>query len=354
MPLTCLDTIIGLTGKTCDCFDDGRPVGYNTSDSGYFITDNEYGFPIKHAVFENTDCNDTFWGAMQEAKDKAISSFKLDLRRTLALVRDKQIGSWNGLIGRTKQDATVFVSDSTVGIQIRPKRLRDAYLALKGVWFGLDTTLADVTLTISSNDPAFTPITQSLSSVAGQFNQVAFESEIRLPLYSDSQDQLYYYLEYEPGAAKPLNNDLWCGCSGEGWKKSLKVGSYAHSNASTFNEFGKYTGKKAYGLAFDAYIDCANLDWICNLTELNGFDMRDMIARSVQMKAAVKLIAYVLDSGRVNRYSVLEADNLTAKAQHLSELYARNVNWIAEHLPANITACWGCKKGQPQIASILT
>lgn len=352
MALDCLETIIGLTDKDSVCVDDtDQPENYTTSDSGYYITDHEYGFPMRSAILQNLDANDSFWQTMIRAKDRATEDFKLDIRAALAQTRVQGVGNWDGLIGRIKHNSINLQSDSILGLQLRPKRLRDTYLIIKSIYVGLDQTKS-FEATLKSNDPNFEEQTITLSSVANQFTKNTLASEIKIPLYSGVQDQLYYYLEYDRGTANPLNNEIWCGCGGENWMRSLEVGSYA-AEVNDFDLYSCFYGKQAHGLALDAYIDCATLDWICSLTEVNGYSVRDVIARAIQMKAAIKLSAYVLTSGKVNTYSVLQSEKLSAKAMHLNQLYQDNINWIAQNLPENITACWGCQKGQPHVKPFL-
>lgn len=352
MATACLDTLVGLTDKDCDCFSSGRPATYNTSDSGYYLTDHEYGFPMQEAVFNHTDCADDIWTKMEAAKDKAVEIVKSDLRRGLVGSRSSRVGSWKGSVGKTKQDAYENTVYDTLGLQMAPKRLRDASFVITAIRIGLNESKT-FNLTIRSNDPDFSTITQSITSVAGQWTTITPGSAITLPLFSEVENELYYFFEYAPGTARPFNNELMCGCSGEGWKKYMRFGSYGVNSGSTFDNYGIYTGQAAYGLILEGYVDCAQLDWMCRLEQMNGYNVRDVIARCIQFKGAIQLIMGVVESGRVSKYSVLADEGLIAKAQHLQSLYEQNIAWVVQNLPDNLSACFGCHKGQPEVAAIL-
>jgi hypothetical protein len=71
------------------------------------------------------------------------------------------------------------------------------------------------------------------------------------------------------------------------------------------------------------------------------------------MKAAAKAISMVLESGKVNYYTLLEDETLSAKRLKLNEMYQQNMVWIANNLPGNVSGCWGCNKNTPRVQPIL-
>ena len=354
MALDCLDTLVGLTDKDCDCFTTDRPVNYNTSDSGFYLTDPEYGFPTQQAVFENTPCEDGFWDAMTDARTKAIQSFKTDLRSELSRIREKTFPVWEGYIGKIKWNTYNRNALDTAGVQLRPIRRKHGFIQVNKIFVGLDTS-QDITLTVKSTDPSFVEQSYTITATADTFVEHEIVGGLRLPMYRKGLDELHYFFEFERDGAQALNNELWC-CGGRQWMQYVKAGGYQfnQSDISRFDRYGLYNNQYANGLALDVQFECDDLDWLCDLTSVNGYDLRDVTARCIQFKAAINLIAYVLDSGKVNRYSVLESDRLTAKAGHLNEMYQDNIYWLVQNLPASITGCWGCKKHEPKVNSIMT
>lgn len=354
MALDCLNTLIGLTDKDCSCYATDRPLDYNTSTSGFFLTDPEYGFPVQQAVFENTPCEDGFWDAMSDARTKAIQSFKTDLRSTLSGLRTKTFPSWEGYIGKIKFNGYNNNALDTAGVQLRPIRRKHGFLVVNKIYLGIDTS-QDVTVTVKSTDPSFTEVSYVISTTADTFTEYEIPGGLRLPMYRKGLDELHYFFEFERSGAKPLNNELWC-CGSTPWMQYVKAGGYQLTQAdiSSFDRYAFYSGQYANGLALDANFECDDLDWLCDLESVNGYDLQEIAARCIQFKGAINLIAYVLDSGKVNTYSILEAERLSAKAAHLNKMYQTNIHWIAQNMPAEITGCWGCRKDAPKVKSILT
>lgn len=354
MALTCLDTLVGLTDKDCSCYTTGRPAEYDTSDSGFYLTDAEYGFPVQQAVFENTPCEDSFWDALADARTKAIQSFKTDLRSALSMMREKTFPSWEGYIGKLKWNRYNPTAQDTIGVQLRPTKRKHGFIQINKIYLGIDTS-TDITLTVKSTDPSFSEQSYTISTTADTFTEYTISGGLRLPMYRKGLDHLHYFFEYEVDGTKPMNNELWC-CGSQPWMQYVKAGSYsfAQANISNFDRYGFRTGKAANGIALDMQFECDDLDWLCDLTSVNGYDLREVAARCIQFKGAINLIAYVLDSGKVNTYSILEAERLSAKAAHLNEMYQTNIHWIAQNMPAEITGCWGCRKDAPKVKSILT
>lgn len=353
MALDCLDSLVGLTDKDCSCFTTDRPANYNTSDSGFYLTDAEYGFPVQQAVLENTPCEDGFWDAMETALSKAIQSFKTDIRYQLSALREKPFPSWEGYIGRLKWNLYNSQGQDTAGLQIRPAKKKHGFLNVNKIYLNIDTSQT-ITLKVKSTDPSFIEKTYSINTTAGQFTEYVIPGGLRLPMYRKGLDYLHYFFEYELNGAKPVNNELWC-CGGRQWMQYAKVGGYVFNQAqeANFDRYGFRTGKYANGLALDVNFECDDLDWICDLSNVNGYDLRDVIARCIQFKGAINLIAFVLDTNRVNTFSLLEADRLSAKAAHLNEMYSENIYWIAQNMPASSSGCWGCRKDEPKVNSIM-
>lgn len=354
MALDCLDTLVGLTDKDCSCYTTGRPVDYNTSDSGFYLTDHEFGFPIQQAVFENTPCEDGFWDAMAEARTKAVQSFKVDLRSTLSGIREKTFPSWEGYIGKIKWNSYQNTSFDTAGVQLRPVKKKHGFLVINKINLGIDTSQS-VTVTVKSTDPSFSEVSYTFAATADTFTEYTISGGLRLPMYRKGLDELHYFLEYELSGAKPLNNELWC-CGSRPWMQYVKAGGYYLNQASEsdFDRYGLRGGQYAGGLALDVSFECDDLDWLCDLETVGAYSVREIVGRCIQFKGAVNLIAYVLDSSKVNSYSILEADRLAAKAAHLNEMYQTNIFWLANNFPAEITGCWGCKSNAPKVQTILT
>src|SRR3990167_8438397 len=109
--LDCLQNLVGLTDKQCDCFEGSKPTDFdalNESETGYYLTDGDYGMPLLDAVFSAIDCGDgdNLWDVLIEARTSAINSVYTDLQSALLQFYDKTIQPFTGLVGQRRATST--------------------------------------------------------------------------------------------------------------------------------------------------------------------------------------------------------------------------------------------------------
>lgn len=351
MALTCLDTLVGLSNRDCPCLSGGRPADWNDSDTGYYLTDSEYGFPMVDAMFANIDCSeDTVWDMLDEARTDAIRDVKNDLLQALNQYRESNLTNYRGLIAKAESKTVYPVSANVFGVQIRPqRRMKDAFWTIKALHLGIDTA-GDYEVTISSNDSTWTPVSYTITVTSAAWTRYEPEEALQLPMYSIATSDLKYNITYSPGAARARVNKFTCCGVSFGWMNHIDAGGI---NIAALDDDYRYCGTTAQGLAVEGYFDCNKLDWICDLNELNGYEFQDLIGRAIQAKGKIKLISRILDSGRVNYYTLLQPEKMNADRQTAQSMYADYVMWIVQNMPANITSCWGCEKRGPRVTKIV-
>lgn len=352
MSLTCLTDLVGLANRDCPCLSGGQPSGFNTSESGYYLDDREYGFPVKSSLYSNVDCGeDNIWDMLSEARTQGIRDVKNDLMQSLETIRENRVISWRGLIGKAEGTGSYVAASTYSGIQLRPRtRMKDAYFMLKAVWINVNATKS-VTVTVTSNDGTYTPTTDSASCTANTWTKHTFSSPVSLPLYSINQHDIRYNIAFQSDGAQVKHNRLWC-CQTPPWMAHFDAGAFDLA-ALPDNEEVLYTNSTVPGLALEGYFTCNKLDWICDLEEMNGLNLRDLVARLIQVKASIILCNTVLQSDRVNKATLLDTDGLLRHRAFLSQYYQNGVTWIAQNLPTGVTACWGCEKSAPQVSKML-
>lgn len=351
MALDCLDTLVGLADRDCPCVSGSRPSGWNDSTTGRYLDDWEYGFPINASMYANTGCGeDSVWDALADARTKGIRDVKQDLQQALRATREDRIHNWNGLVGKAESGSNYSSTRTNVGLQLRPVyRLRDAYFNVTAIHLGY-TAAETVSVTISSNDSTFTDVSEDIVVASdGWTRHTLSGSGVALPLYSISVSDLRYNVSYQPGAGVPKVNKIWC-CARPPWLDHMDVfGFEADTLSDTIDAKSNY----GYGIALEGYLSCNRLDWICNLQEMNGLDFRDLIGRCIQVKAAIKLYTRLIEGDKVNRFTAMDVEQAAHKRASLAELYHNDINWIAQNLPVNLSACWGCDKHAPKVTEIL-
>ena len=336
MSLACFDTLIGLSKVDYTCFSDDTPPGFDTSDSGYHLTDTDYGLTVIE------QCAIAGWGILSAAKEQAILEVQSDLRAALRGKYEGGISPYSGLIGQITSSGVLGVSNQFLGLRIRTKNQKGAKLVIKKLYVGLNLS-GTYSVTITSNDPLFvSPAATSVVYTAGTFNAVTLASQIELPLFSRSCNDQYleYYISFDRGTAVPLNNKLTCCGAQPGWMKHIAVSGYqATDNIATGGNFSSV----GYGLAIDAYMACEELDWICELEELNGYYLKDVLARATQQRGAAIAISALIDSLQVNPCTGYQLENLNAKRSYLNQRSADNIAWISQNMPSGVTDCFSCK-----------
>lgn len=351
MALDCLEGLVGLAQRDCPCVSGGQPSGYNDSTSGYYLDDFDHGFPIKEALYAHIDCDKTnIWDMLSEARSNGIRDVKNDLLQALQANRENPVINWRGSIGMRESVNSFQNTTNVVGWQLRPRnRMKDAYFMLTGAWIKIDTGKS-VNVHVTSNDVEFTASSGVASCTANTWSQFTFSSPVSLPLFREAQWDVRYNVYYEPDGAKAMPNKLWC-CTTPQWMNHLDVGSFALSSAPIDDNFVPNHSEGA-GLVLNGYFTCNKLDWICDIDEMNGYNMQDLIARLIQWRSSISLMNRVLKSGKVNYYSLVVGDSYAMHQKKLIDLYTNTIDWVAQNLPSGVSSCWGCEKDAPQIISL--
>lgn len=352
MALDCLTGLVGLANRDCPCLSGGQPSGFNDSESGYYLDDREYGFPVKAAEYANLDCGEnSIWDMMAEARTQGIRDLKNDLMQSLTQVRESRVINWRGLIGKAEGTGSFISTNTYAGIQLRPRiRMKDNYFMLKAVYININATKS-VDFSVTSNDGTFTPFSDTVSCTANTWTRHEFSSAVSLPMYSIGTEDIRYNVAYQPDGAGVRQNKLWC-CSKKPWMDHLDAGSFDLDALPDSQELLP-THTICPGIALEGYFTCNKLDWICDLKEMNGVDTRDMIARLIQVKGAIHLITAVLRSDKVNKYTLLNQEGMYRQRNFLKEYYSNGILWIAQNLPGGVSSCWGCERAAPQVTPLI-
>ena len=348
MALDCLSGLVGLSRRDCNCVSGGQPSGWSDSETGYYLDDQEYGFPLKDALDANLLCGEsTIWTLLANARTQGIRDVKSDLLQSLNQVRESRVINWRGVIGKTDNVGSYISTNTYESIQLRPRiRMKDAYLTVKALWININQTKS-VTVGISSNDGTFADVSGSASVTANTWTKFTFPTAQQLPLYSIAKQDLRYNVFYQPAGAQGRQNRLWC-CSKPQWIQHLEAGTF--SMAALPGDDVIPTHQEATGLAIEGYFTCNKLDWICDLEEMNGLEMRDLIGRLIQWKSSIHLITNVLRSGKINKFTLMNQEGLYRQRNHLKANYENTILWVSQHLPQGVTSCWGCERDAPQIS----
>lgn len=357
--LDCIGNLVGLVDTTkanCACLTASQPANYaalNVSESGRFVvSEDDYGAAVLGQVFASQHCDDPadLWTKIANARSGALAQIEVDLEAALIDRFDKGVSGRIEEVGERSATAFSTLSQQFAGMQVTPERLKDFKLNVTRIWVGFENA-ATFDLTVSSTNPDFVQQTISVTTVAGTWTPIVLPSTLVLPFWgaarfwkSNAGHRYMYNISYDTTVApRPMQNRVHCGCSGSRprWTNWFEANGF---NVPTMDNLGKSASLNAYGLVLDGYISCDNLQWVCELKEANGKDMRDLLALAVKYKATEILAQSILDSPNINRYTLLNREALYGKRNHLRAEYAKVIDWIAYYLPKSATDCYRCRK----------
>lgn len=335
---SCFDDVIGISRKADLCTDTGAYV----SESGLYI-DELQGMSLR--ILNSVGGNATLLEKMENARENAINSFKVDALReilkTKEPARDKFIGNIGG------KSFTTTLADATYhGIRTYSD-ITGGSFTLRGVYLILDTTEA-VTLWIYDEYSLLHSI--ALTSTAGQPKYTAI-TPIELALEGN-----YYFLYSTTGL--PYNNKLSCNCGGTKWCFDIEHPCYSKSrdkwtewamaggvsgdDLSIRDDWG--TTREAQGLVLHGDFGCNTLGILCSdHSDWDGDPVDQAIAWALVYKAGSFLSTYIMDSEEVSRYTLLGVDGLSANIAFYEERYQLMLEFIAANIEENRNECLKCR-----------
>jgi hypothetical protein len=338
----CLQLAIGLTRVDPDCVDD-YVIDYSTSSSGLYL-DELKGIDLLR--FSELGGDTDVWQKMDNARNNAIVTFKVDLFREMSKYLEARHHPFSGNIGQTKWIGSTLLSNYK-GLKIFSD-VNGATIRIRGFNLMLETT-ETVTLEVWTEEEQL--ITYSLTSQAGKNKVNTLATPLELEL-----DKEYFFIYQSNG--KVLKNKLTCGCGGfkwcyshekpcysrsrDNWTQWMMVAGIVGSDTSDLDSWSQ--SHYAHGLSIIADTRCNSFGIICN----DGMDFQnDPISLSVAMailyKSGEYLLDYILDSNEVNRYTLLSAETIDVNRLFFQSRYAEMVNYIAKEVDYNANDCWRCK-----------
>lgn len=345
----CLDALVGLSANDSTCFETGRPSEYNTSESGYYITDADYGFPMLEALEEAKNTDDAnVWDVLQKALDGAILQFRTDFAAKIRDIHSTRVKTFNGVLGELKSNSTFNPSKSNIGVSLIPQHIKDGQFIITGIWVGLDST-ETFDLVFLSTDPTYTQANVSVNSNAGQFVKTDLSSSpITLDFQSDLVSELEYFIGYAlPSGAKPLYNKFWCGCGSTKplWMNHIKAQGFQSDQLTDADDISG-SSQTPFGLALEGYFACNELNWLCELDKVAGYPVKQVIARAIQTNAAAIAISEALKPNRISKFNTVFANSLQGKYNERKTAYMDYLDWLVINFPKEATGCLECKSAK--------
>lgn len=327
------ETIVGLSDTNCDCHDAGKPIDYNASESGLFITD----LIDINTVVDLTNCdNGDVWQQLDKARKDGISHFNRSFKDLFRRNFKKNFKDCKTQIGSDKTNGQVYTGTNTwLGSSIEANNYTGSYITLKTInTFFTQTGTIDLHIYSNYSGSVLHTITLNTTANTETPNR---NIDITLPLFESDCNDLEYYFVYEvQGGNVPKVNACFCGC---GSKKCYSAFyNMKGIEYPTFpTDFSTYEVSKSScnGLEIEVNAFCEETSILCPIDYTT--DKGQLVAEIINYESALKMVNVMLTGQRynfdietANRHKKLLNNELNLRKQALlHELKDEDIDCIA-------------------------
>ena len=341
--MECLEQIIGITNTNCPCLQEGLTTDQinelSVSKSGLYLDDLEGGVFLRNVIY--LDKCQTFIDIQKKAIQTAIQHFQTDLFAKLNQRFQVKKTAFLGEIGKPAFSGSLDVSKRLQFIRLKPIHDSDGMIHLNRIriFLNQDTTTTITLIQIKEGETTGTNILQTEVTSVNQVLTLA--TNVQLPLKKDGRFVEYYLTFERLGDVKPRNLKISCGCSGgDPFAKFVDV---TGGETDSFADFKTASGDIwTHGFSLDVNIRCETGQLICR--EYNDNDaIAKVTAFSILYKAGELVIENILNSGEVNRFTMLSNERLWGKRDHFRKEYRDRIEYLSKVVDVSASDCFICR-----------
>jgi hypothetical protein len=190
--------------------------------------------------------------------------------------------------------------------------------------------------------------------------------DIELPLHSPYIENLEYFIIYEAGSMKALNNDLKCNCGGfkadfdktkpyfhqvqhdrtYWWANWVMAGEYHVDVIPDYavEQSSRTCGNQMNGLTFEVDLKCKISEVLCyESLDFESNNLAAAMAIAIQNKAASIVGSWIINSGNLNRFKLINTEQLIEDIKKWDKVYVDMVKYIASEADITVNDCLACK-----------
>jgi len=355
----CYQYIVGLSRTECECYT--PPADADESLSGLYIDELESLSAINSSI--NCENGAEVFAQIEKARQIAITTFQGETNALIMRNFKLRKQNYYGVIGRAIAKAPMTqAAGQWYGVRMFCANVKSGVLVIKNM--GAMFTQTGVVSVQIWNNLGDLIQTVSLNTLANKhYNNPV---DIELPLHSPYIENLEYYFIYQVGANVALNNDIKCNCGGfkpyfdtgkpyltyvqndrnYGWSNWVMVGSF---NAATLPNFGvdtlsNFGSNQMNGLTFEVELKCKISEVLCY--ESLDFETNNLaiaMAMAIQHKAASILGSWIVNSGNLNRFTMINTEQLIADIAKWDKIYIDMITFISQEVDITTNDCLACK-----------
>lgn len=357
--MECLSEIIGITNSDCPCTVEGLTPGeiesLKKSVSGLYVDELEGG--INMAGVQGVNNCQNFAQMSIKARDTAIKKLSSDIMVALSLKYKSAKSAFVGTIGRPSYVSTLSADKKYQFMRIQPNIGTDAVIAVNGfriIADRADTVKAMVISAARGSNQGNIVFEQTVDLLPNVYTAVNIADLPEIPLVIGGETMDYYFV-WERGAneARPKDVKIDCNCGSEasGFKNYAMVQGGQIDDLS--NLYGGARENYSRGISLDVDIRCKPGNLICR-----EYDRENAIAVTMawatMYKTGEMLIESVLNSGEINRYTMMNREYLWGKRNHFRKEYDGRIEYLASVIDVSSSDCYICRENRIFMGGILS
>lgn len=347
----CYDNIIGISQTECNCYPDKPEV---VSNSELYLDELE-GL---ESIASISGCESgNIWEVGEKAIKEAVKEFVVDSNALLLRKYKQTLKQYNGLLGWTGGKDVVNITSSYAGMVISCRNVKSGYLKIKDLGLIFDQTGA---INIKIFDQYNNVIDMvDCTTIGGKKKSNVVD--IVLPCVTKEYGRMTYFLVYEVGGNKPLDNKVGCNCGGgfnstfhednpyyygnwngsHSWANWCMIGGVEFEDLESFDEDFN-ASNYANGISLSVDFHCDNTQTLCSDDMDFSEPINMCIALAIRYKAAEKIALKILNSTKLNRESFISKDILNERMTFWSAMYSEKMTYLVQNVDVSNNGCMGC------------
>lgn len=351
----CHHNIIGLSRTACPCLDGNIPADADESRSGLYLDEAPW-VNINAVSAATSDCQE-LWTVMQRARENAIRDMKTDVLAELRTNAKPKVQPARGIIGEYSEANRVLTADTAYqGVMLHTAEMRGGYMTVHRIGVMVDTS-GPISVQVYGREGYL-----STYNVVAEADEITWLSvSLELPLWDDAQGSPRYWFVWQPDGEQAWNTRVHCNCPGKmlpRWNEAVPCcGGALFRNEYAWANWAMATGVKGDvignrtnwkkvnetgGIVLDVSFRCDMSTVIC----AEHADYSDPLmmeqARAVLAMASFYLLSFIRTSANVNRFVLLEGEEIMNHARGYKDAYRAHVAKVAELFGSDINVFSDC------------
>lgn len=343
----CLQNLVGISDTTCECFTDSKPDDYEPGSSGLNLDALINLKMIGAAVDCSEDENIWTLGAqaIKEGTTNVVGNL-LDFWAKKHSIREP----WDDFLTKKSDKGSFMPPGSWAGIKITPHwavKYGEIEILDLGMLF-TDTGTVPFYIYDALGLVASYTGGNALNTTGGVYQSNPLDPTIKLPFRTQGVPRQAYYLLYQVGANLPLRNEMICRNCNPSLALHMDQWATVHGvSGSVLASREDWSGNSdGYGLVPKVKIRCYAEKSLCDGGMEMGQDPNAItIAEAIQYKAAARLCGMLKRHPNINRYTLLDGDELAQlEGKYNAVAKARVESLSGTDLPLR-GGCYNCIPG---------